>query len=157
MSRTLSRITHSSKLIPEVVRQPLILQETVTISFTGSPSWTTETLVPTVLTFSGTGQYLSVSDPSSGGLDIPDGSNCLYLWLVQQRHLHRRSPSSPRKTINPPIRGYIIYIDDTNDDLCLWKRLMVPIPIPVLSTSTFTSTGWHSFTVTWNRLLPLTR
>ena len=119
------------------------------LSFTGSPSWTTGNIGPYCLDFSGTGQYLSVSDPSSGVLDIPDGSSFSISGWFNRDTFTADHTIVAKKNDQSTNQGYIIYIDDTNDDL-VFEASDGTDTYTRTSTSTFTSTGWHSFTVTWN-------
>lgn len=119
------------------------------LSFTGSPSWTTGNIGPYALDFSGTGQYLSVADPSSGVLDIPDGSSFSISGWFNRDTFTTDDTIVAKKNDQTTNQGYIIYIDDTNDDL-VFEASDGTDTYTRTSTSTFTSTGWHSFTVTWN-------
>lgn len=123
-----------------------------TLAMTGSPSWTTGNIGPSALDFSGSGQYLSVTSPASGVLDFAAGASFTITgWFNRDTFANDHTIVAKRNGQTATDDGYIVYIDDATDALVFEASDTADTDeYQMVSSSTFTSTGWHQFAVSWN-------
>ena len=123
-----------------------------TLSMTGPPTWTTGTIGPYAMDFSGSGQYLSVASPASGVLDFAAGASfSITGWFNRDTFTTDHTIVAKRNGQTATDDGYIVYIDDATDTLVFEASDTADTDeYQRVSSSTFTATGWHQFAVTWN-------
>ena len=126
-----------------------------TLAMTGSPSWVAGQIGPSSLDFSGTGQYLSVADPSSGVLDIGDSTDfSITGWFNRDTFANDHTIVAKRNSsATNTDTGYIVWIDAAADKLNFTVGDgggTAGDQYTLASTSTFTATGWHQFTAVWD-------
>ena len=123
-----------------------------TLTMTGPPTWTTGTIGPYSMDFSGSGQYLSVASPASGVLDFAAGASfSITGWFNRDTFTADHTIVAKRNGQTATDDGYIVYIDDATDTLVFEASDTADTDeYQRISTSAFTATGWHQFAVTWN-------
>ncbi len=118
-------------------------------TLTGGPSWTTGQINGAV-DFDGTDDYITVSDPASGVLDIADSANFTVTgWFNRDTFTTDDTILAKRNGIASTDTGYIVYVDDATDKLT-FEVSDGTDEYQMESSSTFTSTGWNYFTIIWN-------
>ena len=126
-----------------------------TLAMTGSPSWATGQIGPYALDFSGTAQYLSVADPSSGVLDIGDSTDfSITGWFNRDTFANDHTIVAKRNSsATNTDAGYIVWIDAAADKLNFTVGDgggTSGDQYTLASASTFTATGWHQFAAVWD-------
>lgn len=120
-----------------------------TLSMTGSPSWTTGNIGPYALDFSGSGQYLSVADPSSGVLDFADGADFSISGWFNRDTFTADHTIVAKKTNQTTNAGYVVWIDASTDTVN-FEISDGTDTYEADSTTAFTATGWHHFVAVWD-------
>lgn len=120
-----------------------------TLAMTGSPSWTTGNIGPYALDFSGTGQYLSVADPSSGVLDFVDGADFSISGWFNRDTFTANHTIVAKKTNQTTNAGYVVWIDASTDTVN-FEISDGTDTYEADSATAFTATGWHHFVAVWD-------
>ena len=104
------------------------------------------------LDFDGSAEWLTISDPASGILDVTDGRDfTLTGWFNRDTFTTDDTVVAKRNGIANTDDGYILYIDDATDQLILEvSEAGGTDEYQVASTSTFTATGWNHFAAVWD-------
>ncbi len=125
------------------------------LSFTGSPSWTTGNIGPYALDFSGSGQYLSVTDPSSGVLDFNSTADrTITGWFNRDTFANDHTIIAKRNSQSTNTdAGYIVWIDDATDTINFTVGDgggTASDQYTIASDTSFTEAGWHHFAAVWD-------
>ena len=122
-----------------------------TLAMTGSPSWVAGQIGPYSLTFSGSGQYLSIADPASGVLDFPNGTNFSLSGWFNRSAFAADHTIIAKKNDQTTGAGYVVWIDNNGStDHLFFEASDGTHTYQIQSTTDFSASGWHHFAVTWN-------
>ena len=122
-----------------------------TLSMTGPPTWTTGTIGPSAMDFSGSGQYLSVADPASGVLDFVDGADFTLTGWFSRDLFAADHTIVAKKTDQTTNAGYVIWIDNNGGtDYLNFEISDGTDTYSVASATNFSATGWHNFAAVWD-------
>jgi len=122
-----------------------------TLAMTGSPSWATGQIGLYSLTFSGSGQYLSVADPASGVLDFPNGTNFSLSGWFNRSAFAADHTIIAKKNDQTTGAGYVVWVDNNGStDYLFFEASDGTHTYQIQSTTDFSATGWHHFAITWN-------
>ena len=122
-----------------------------TLSMTGPPTWTTGTIGPYAMDFSGSGQYLSVADPASGVLDFVDGADFTLTGWFNRDLFAADHTIVAKKTDQTTNAGYVIWIDNSGGtDYLNFEISDGTDTYSVASATDFSATGWHNFAAVWD-------
>ena len=127
-----------------------------TLSMTGPPTWTTGTIGPFAMDFSGSGQYLSIASPSSV-LDFAAGTNFTLTGWFNRDLFGADHTILSSKSAQTTSDGYIIWIDNNAGNDYLNFRADEngsADAYSLISTTNLSATGWHHFAVSWNESAP---
>lgn len=120
-----------------------------TLAMTGSPAWATGNIGPYDLDFSGTAQYLSVADPSSGVLDFADETDFSISGWFNRDTFTADHTIVAKKTDQTTNAGYVVWIDASTDTVN-FEISDGTDTYEADSTTAFTATGWHHFVAVWD-------
>jgi len=122
-----------------------------TLSMTGPPTWTTGTIGPYAMDFSGSGQYLSVASPASGVLDFVDGADFTLTGWFNRDLFAADHTIVAKKTDQTTNAGYVIWIDNNGGtDYLNFEISDGTDTYSVASATDFSATGWHNFAAVWD-------
>ena len=111
-------------------------------TLTNGPAWTTGQIGGAV-DFDETDDYITVADTDT--LDITDGTHfTLSGWFNRDTFAADHTIIAKRNGLTAGDTGYVVYIDDTNDDI-VFEVSDGTDEYSRTSTRTFTSTGWNHF------------
>lgn len=122
-----------------------------TLTMTGSPSWVTGNIGSSALDFSGSGQYLSVADPSSGVLDFVDGSDFTITGWFNRDTAAADHTIVAKKNDHTTSAGYVVWIDNNGSTDYLSAEISDGTDTySAVGTTNLSTTGWHHFSVVWD-------
>ena len=122
-----------------------------TLTMTGSPSWVTGNIGSSALDFSGSGQYLSVADPSSGVLDFVDGSDFTITGWFNRDTAAADHTIVAKKNDQTTSAGYVVWIDNNGSTDYLSAEISDGTDTySAVGTTNLSTTGWHHFSVVWD-------
>ena len=110
--------------------------------------WTTGQIL-SALDFDGVDEYLTVADPASGVLDFNDTDNfTLTGWFNRDTFAADHTLVAKRNGQAAGDTGYVVYVDDTNDDV-VFEVSDGTDEYSRTSTTAFTATGYHHYAAVW--------
>lgn len=116
-------------------------------TLTGGPTWTTGQ-IGSAVDFDGTDDYITVSDADT--LDVVDSRNfTLSGWFNRDTFTTDDTILAKSNGQAASDTGYNVYIDDSTDKVTFVANDGTD-QYKLESTSTFTATGWHHYTVVWD-------
>lgn len=122
-----------------------------TLTMTGSPSWVTGNIGSSALDFSGSGQYLSVADPSSGVLDFVDGSDFTITGWFNRDTAAADHTIVAKKNDQTTSAGYVVWIDNNGSTDYLSAEISDGTDTySAVGTTNLSTTGWHHFAIVWD-------
>lgn len=122
-----------------------------TLAMTGSPSWATGQIGPYALDFSGSGQYLSVADPSSGVLDFGDGADFTISGWFNRDTFAADHTLVAKKNDQTTSAGYVVWIDNNGGTDYLSAEISDGTDTySAIGATNLSSTGWHQFSIVWD-------
>ncbi len=122
-------------------------------TLTGGPTWTTGQ-IGSAVDFDGTDDYVTVADTDA--LDVTDGTHfTLTGWFNRDTYTADHTIIAKRNGQAAGDTGYVLYVDDTNDDV-VFEVSDGTDEYSRTSTSSFTATGWQHVAAVFDDTLGMT-
>lgn len=116
-------------------------------TLTNGPLWSSAGQIQGTIDFDGSDDFVQAETSST--LNLTNGNFTLAGWFNRDTFTADHTILAKRASTSASDTGYIVYIDDATDRL-VFEASDGTDEYELQSSTTFTSTGWHHFTVTWN-------